>query len=218
MFKPIWFCVLGLMLACACAGCATPTPTPTSVPPTATPIPPTATPIPTATPVPPTATVTLTPTPLPTATQTPTAAPTPLLFRRSWTGSYLFYPVSPATEGCGTLAIENNLDLDVVAVLARYSATATRPNFIAGVYVVAHQYFAFLNLGSDNFLGEVYLAVGEDWDSGLAKFTRKNQYLRTTDRLMFFANPSCSNWTVKLAPGLGPDVQVIPENQFPSLR
>ena len=218
MFKPIGFCALLVGLAFVWVGCATPTPTPTSVPPTATPIPPTATSIPTATPIPPTAAPTFTPTPLPTATRTPTPAPTPMLFRRSWTGSYLFYPVSPATEGCGTLAIENNLDLDAVAVLVRYSATATRPNFIAGVYVVAHQYFAFLNLGSDNFLGEVYVAVGEDWDSGLAKFTRKNQYLRTTDRLMFFANPSCSNWTVNLAPGFGPTVQVIPENQFPSFR
>ena len=218
MFKPIGFCVLVLMLAFVCAGCATPTPTPTRVPPATLTAVPTATPIPTATPVPPTATATFTPTPLPTATRTPTVAPTPLLFRQSYTGSYLFYPVSPATEGCGTLAIQNNLDLDVVAALAKYSATATRPNFIAGVYVVAHQYFAFLNLGSDNFLGEVYVAAGEDWDNNQEKFTRKNQYFRTTDRLMFFANPSCSNWTVTLAPGFGPNVQVIPENQFPSLR
>ena len=120
MFKPIGLGVLGLMLAFVCAGCATPTPTPV---PTATFTPvPTATPIPTATPVPPTATPTFTPTPLPTATRTPTATPTPLLFRRSYTGAYLVTLVPPANEGCGLLGIENNLDLDVLAVLVRYSA------------------------------------------------------------------------------------------------
>ena len=216
MFKPIWFWGLFLMLTFVCVGCATRTPTPV---PTATFTPvPTATPIPTATPVPPTATPTLTPTSLPTATRTPTSTPTPLLFRRYYTGSYLVAPLPPANEGCGLLGIENNLDLDVLAVLVRYSATSTRPNILAAVYIMAHQYFAILGLGADNFLGEVYLAVGEDWDTGLAKFTRKNQYLRTTDRLMFFANPSCSNWTLNLAPGFGPNFQVIPENQFPSLR
>jgi len=219
MLKPIGFWTLIWSLAFVGVGCATPTPLPTpKLVPTATfTAVPTVTPIPTATPVPPTATVTFTPSPLPTATRTPTATPTPLLFRRSWTGSYLFYPVPPAREGCGMLAIENNLDLDAVAALVRYSATATRPNFIAGVYVVAHQYFAFLNLGSDNFLGEVYLAAGEDWDPDQAKFTRKNQYYRTRDRLMFFANPSCSNWKINLAPG-APDLLPLPENQFPSFQ
>ncbi len=217
MFKLIWFCVLAL-IAFVGVGCATPTPTPTPIPPPTFTRVPTATAIPTATPVPPTVAPTFTPAPPPTATRIPTAVPTRQLFRRSWTGSYLFYPVPPAREGCGTLAIENNLDLDVVVALAKYSATATRPNFIVGVYVIAHQYYAILNIGSDNFLGEVYVAAGEDWDPDLSKFTRKNQYFRTTDRLMFFANPSCSNWTIKLAPGLGPDLQVVPENQFPSFQ
>ena len=222
MFKPIWFCVLLFVLAFVWVGCTTPTPTrvPTATfapVPTATPIP-VATPIPTATPVPPTATPTFTPTPLPTATRTPTAVPTPLLFRRYYTGSTLVSLVPPANEGCGTLAIENNLDLDILAVLVRYSTTATRPNILTAVYVMAHQYYAVLGLGSDNFLGEVYVAIGEDWDPSLAKFTRKNQYLHTIDRLMFFANPSCSNWVITLTSPIGPDLQIVPENQFPSLR
>lgn len=218
MLKPISFRIF-LLTIVLCVSCATPTPMPTPTrAPTVTPVP-TATPIPSATPVPPTATPTFTPTPVPTVTRTPTAAPTPLLFRRSWTGSYLFYPVPPlATGGCGTLAIQNDLDLDIVVALARYSATATRPNFIVGAYVLAHGYFAFLNLGSDNFLGEVYVAAGEDWDNELLKFTRKNQYFRTQDRLMFFASPSCSHYVVKVTPQASPDLVVVPENQFPSFR
>jgi hypothetical protein len=154
---------------------------------------------------------------MPTVTRTPTPIPTPLLFRRYFTGSFLV-PSSPqAYGGCGTLAFENNLDLDVAAVLVRYSETATKPNILAAVYVLARQYYAILQLAPDNFLGEVYLAIGEDWDPNLAKFTRKNQYLRAKDRLMFFANPSCSNWTIKIAPGV-PDLLAIPENQFPSLK
>jgi hypothetical protein len=35
---------------------------------------------------------------------------------------------------------------------------------------------------------------------------------------MFFANPKCSQWTLKLLPGFGSDLQAIPENQFPELR
>jgi hypothetical protein len=124
----------------------------------------------------------------------------------------------PQNEGCGQLGIENDLDLDMLAVLVKYSATATRPNVLAAVYLVAHQSFTILGLGADNFLGEVYLAVGEDWDPRLAKFTRKNQYLHAIDRWMFFAKPSCSNYTFILGPGFGPGFQVIPENQFPSLK
>ena len=115
------------------------------------------------------------------------------------------------------MTFENHLDLDLVVVLVRYSATATRPNIHAAVFILTRQSFRLLGLGPDNFLGEVYVAVGEDWDPNLARFTRKNQYLRTTDRLMFFANPSCSNYVIKIAPG-APDLQPIPENQFPNLQ
>lgn len=219
MFKRLWFYVLIFALAFILIGCATPTPTPVPTPvPSATFTPvPTVAPTATATPVPPTATATFTPLPPPTVTQTPTAAPTPLLFRRYYTGSFLVYPVPPANEGCGMLAFENHLDLDSVVVLVRYSATATRPNIHAAVFILMRQYFRLLGLGADNFLGEVYVAIGEDWDSSLARFTRKNQFLRATNRLMFSANPSCSNHVIKIQAG-APDLQPIPESQFPSLR
>ncbi len=216
MFKRLWFCVLIFAFTFVGVGCATPTPIPTPVPTATFTSVPTVTPLPTATPVPPTATATFTPMPSPTVTRTPTAAPTPQLFRRYYTGSFLVYPVPPATEGCGTLAFENHLDLDSVVVLVRYAATATRPNTVAAIFILTRQSFRLLGLGADNFLGEVYVAVGEDWDPNLARFTRKNQYLRTNDRLMFFANPSCSNYVIKIIPG-APDLQPIPENQFPSL-
>ncbi|MBM3128532.1 MAG: hypothetical protein FJ009_07890 [Chloroflexi bacterium] len=219
MFKQFRFCVLLFAFAFVLIGCATPTPTPapTPAPPATFTRVPTLAPTATATPIPPTATATHTATPVPTVTRTPTAVPTPVLFRRYYTGSFLVYPVPPATEGCGTLAFENHLDLDLVVMLVRYSPTATRPSIHAAVFILARQFFRLLGLGPDNFLGEVYVAAGEDWDPDLARFTRKNQYLRVTDRLMFFASPSCSHYVIKVASG-APDLQPIPENQFPGLR
>ncbi|MCI0475642.1 MAG: hypothetical protein L0Y55_05300 [Anaerolineales bacterium] len=213
--KSFW--VLILAFAFVGVGCATPTPIPTPIPTATFTSVPTATPPPTATLVLPTATATFTPTPLPTVTRTPTAAPTPQLFRRYYTGSFIVDPVPPANEGCGSIKFENYLDQDLVVVLARYSPTATRPNVHAAIFVLARQYFQLLGLGADNFLGEVYVAVGEDWDPNLARFTRKNQFLRLADRLMFFANPSCSHHVVKVQTG-SLDLKPIPENQFPNLR
>lgn len=216
MFKQFVLCALVLSLAFFGVGCATPTPVP-KPPPTATPMPSlTATLLPpTRTPIPPTATATFTATPLPTVTPTFTAVPTRVLFRRYYTGSFIAYPQPEWTEGCGTLTFENHLDLDLVVVLVRYSTT--QPKIHAGIFILARQLFRLLGLGSDNFLGEVYVAAGEDWDPDLAKFTRKNQYFRVPDRLMFFASPSCSHHVVKVVAG-APDLQPIPENQFPRLR
>jgi hypothetical protein len=238
MFKPIRLCGLLLMFVSICVGCATPmqTPVPTA---TFTPVP-TATSIPTTTPVPPTVTSALMPLVLPTALLMPTATPAPLLFRRLETGKCLVSMASaeswpPWSEtpwgrecghgngvgtrdwGCGELGIENNLDLDVVAVLTKYTGASTRQSILVAVYIQAHQSFVMTGLGSDNFLGEVYLTCGEDWDASLAKFTRRTLYLHSTDRWMFFANPKCSQWTLNLWPGFGSNFETIPENQFPGL-
>jgi hypothetical protein len=219
MSKSLCYGFLFCALAFVVIGCATPTPVPAPPPvPSATfTRVPTIAPTFTATPVPPTATATFTPPPPPTATQTPTLAPTPQLYRRYYTGSFIVDPVPPANEGCGSIKFENYLDQDLVVVLVRYSPTAPRPNVHAAIFVLARQYFTLLGLGTDNFLGEVYVAVGEDWDSNLARFTRKNQFLRLADRLMFFANPSCSHHVVKVQAG-SLDLKPIPENQFPGLR
>lgn len=219
MFKLFCWGVLLFALTFVLVGCVTPTPTPAP-----TPVPsatftrvPTVAPTATVTPVPPTATAPFTSTPLPTVTRTPTLAPTPQLFRRYYTGSFIIDPMPPANEGCGSLKFENYLDQDMVFALVKYSPAATRPNIHAAVFILARQYFQLLGLGADNFLGEVYVAVGEDWDPNRARFTRKNQFLRLADRLMFFASPSCSHHLIKVQTG-SPDLKPIPENQFPSLQ
>jgi hypothetical protein len=244
MFRPIRCWVLVSSLTFVGVGCVTPTPTPVPTA-TLTPIPiatliPTAPPVPTATSISPTARATLTPTLPPTAMRTPTTMPTPLLFRRLETGKCLVSMASPESWppwsetpwgrecgrvngvctgdwGCGELGIENNLDLDVVAVLTKYTGASTHQSILVAVYIQARQSFVITGLSSDNFLGEVYVALGEDWDASLAEFTRRAQYLHSTDRWMFFAKPKCSLWTVRLDPGFRSDLQLIPDAQFPCL-
>ena len=167
---------------------------------------------PTATPAP---TKTAPPRPTITPTSTRASPPTPAVLRRLATGTLL---QGSGENGLGELTIENGRNLDAVAVL---TSLGNAP--VESFYIQAGDSFTIK--GIQDGIYYVFFSIGEDWDSGAAKFTRKAGFFRFEDLLVFetIAVSGGQEYTVfelTLHPVVGGMAETLPveAGQFPDLR
>lgn len=165
----------------------------------------------------PTEVATPTDTPAPTPTNTPTIPPSPTPTpRRLATGTFI--KQAGERNGLGELSIDNGQELDAVAVLSDLNGAPR-----IAVYIRSNEAFTIAGIPDGAY--HLYFSVGEDWDSGSARFTRRTGFFRFEDSLPFETVPTETGqqytvWQVTLHGVVGGTAQTdsVPEEEFPNLR
>lgn len=114
----------------------------------------------------------------------------------------------------GQLNIENGLDRDAVAVLTQVDGP-----WQVAVYVQNHTTYTISGIPDNTY--DLYFAVGEDWDSGQARFTRKTERYRFEDQFPFTTSATTSSgWNVTLHPVQEGSARTesVPESEFPPIK
>jgi len=126
------------------------------------------------------------------------------------TGTYL---VKDLAGGHGKLNVENEFDLDAVAVLC----SAEEPEIaLLAFYVQAHDSYIAKLIKRGTYV--LYVALGEDWDEDSRKFLSKATYYRGIGELEFEETKrKRTQWNVTLDPEYGMPGKPISEDEFPSL-
>lgn len=149
---------------------------------------------------------------IPAALVPPTPTPLP---RRLATGAFIR---NSLRSGLGKLTIENGQTLDAVVVLTTLDKVP-----VVSVYARAGDSFTISEI--EDGIYSLYFTIGEDWDGGSARFTRKTRYLRFEEPLTFTTTwipggRQYSVWRVTLhgvSGGTARTVTVDTE-EFPKLR
>ncbi|MCL5025257.1 MAG: hypothetical protein M1531_02010 [Chloroflexi bacterium] len=121
-------------------------------------------------------------------------------------------------DGLGQLTIENGRELDAVAILTRPSGDP-----VIGIYVQSGNSVTVPGIQDGTYY--LYFSLGQDYDSGTAKFTRDATHSRFQDSLVFRTTqvPGGRQYTtfrVTLQPVAGGNAstQRVDPGQFPGLR
>ena len=117
-------------------------------------------------------------------------------------------------NGMGELTIDNGRELDAVAVLSRLDGTP-----MTAVYVQSYDRFTIT--GIQDGTCDLYFALGEDWDSEQAVFTRRTSLYRFEKPLDFVTSAlTYSTWSVTLH-GVEKGTartELVSEEEFPDLK
>lgn len=123
-----------------------------------------------------------------------------------------------ARTGYGELRIENGRDVDGVVVL-----TTNDERAVFAVYLSAGSSFTVYGIPVGTY--QIYVALGEDWDSAAARFTRRPQLFRFEDDFEYTILSSATGvqytiWSISLQPVLfgGGRTEAVSLTEFPTLR
>jgi hypothetical protein len=150
------------------------------------------------------AVTTIPPTPTLAATPTPTRPP-----RRLSTGTII--REVGVRNGPGELTVNNGRDLDAVVILTNKTSSEI------AVYIQANDIFTIKGIQDGPY--HIYFALGEDWDSDSAQFTRSAGFFRfEASPLFLYPRSTIFEATLHAVVGGEARVEKLSEEKFPDLK